>query len=92
MLVHLSSLIGAAGILDSIFTEEVPNASETARRYERLYNRLIKALQDGSIFLEKGLVARDLDPIQIDYVVDQFGRDITDYADFEWDPAGIESI
>lgn len=90
MLVHLSSLLAASNILDTIFTEEVPDASATAQRYERLYNRLIRALQDGIIFLEKALVARNLNPIQCDYKIDKYGRDITEYADFEWSPTGVE--
>jgi len=86
MMVHLSSLLTAAYILDTIYTEEVPDASAAAGRYSRLYNSLIKALQKGLVKLEgNGILERDLDPIQVDYVIDNFGRDVTNYEEAEWD-------
>ncbi len=88
MIVHLSSLLAATNILDTIFTEEVPDASATSQRYGRLYDRLIRALQGGIITIPgKAIVARDLDPIQIDYEVDRYGRDVTNYAEYEWPPS-----
>ena len=85
MLVHLSSLLTAAYILDTVYTEEVPDASAAAGRYTRLYNSLIKALQSGKIKLsDNEVLARDIDPIQVDYEIDDFGRDITNYEDDEW--------
>jgi len=81
---HLSSLISAVYILNTIYTEEVPDASATATKYETIYNRLIRALQRGVIFLEKDLTSRDLDPIQVDYEIDIYGRDVTNYQDADW--------
>jgi len=88
MIVHLSALLAATNILDTIFTEEVPDASATSQRYTRLYDRLVRALQQGIITIPgKAMVARDLDPVQVDYEVDEYGRDITDYRDLEWPAA-----
>lgn len=88
MIVHLSSLLTAANILDTIFTDEVPDASAASQKYLRLYDRLIRALQNGIITIPgKALVARDLDPVQVDYVIDVYGRDITNYRDYGWPPA-----
>ena len=84
MLVHLSSLLAARYMLDVIFTEEVPDASAASQKFGRLYNQLINAIQDGKIFLEKGLVSRNIDPIQIDYEIDQYGQDVTNYQKDEW--------
>ena len=87
LLVHLSSLLTASNLLDTIFTEEVPDASVASTRYTRLYNRLIGQLQDGVITLPgKQMLDRNLDPIQVDYVVDEYGRDITNYEEYEWSP------
>ena len=89
MLSHLSSLLAAIYILNTIYTEEVPDASATATKYEQLYNRIIRALQQGTIFLEKDLSSRNLDPIQVDYEIDDYGKDVTNYADDEWNRRSI---
>jgi len=89
MLSHLSSLLAAVYILNTIYTEEVPDASATASKYEQIYNKLIRALQKGTIFLEKDLSSRNLDPIQIDYEIDNHGNDVTNYTDDEWNRRSI---
>ncbi len=86
MLVHMSSLLTANYILNTIFTEESPDASATAEKYDRLYRRLIRSLKNGTVFLEKGLTQRDINPIQVDYEIDQYGRDVTYYEGFDWNP------
>jgi hypothetical protein len=85
----MSSLLAAVYILNTIYTEEVPDASATATKYETIYNRLIRALQKGVIFLEKDLTSRNLDPIQIDYEIDNYGRDVTNYQDDEWNRRNV---
>ena len=89
MTTHMSSLLAAVYILNTIYTEEVPDASATATKYETIYNRLIRALQKGVIFLEKDLTSRNLDPIQIDYEIDNYGRDVTNYQDDEWNRRNV---
>ena len=89
MISHLSSLLAAVYILNTIYTEEVPDASATASKYEQIYNKLIRALQKGTIFLEKDLSSRNLDPIQIDYEIDNHGNDVTNYTDDEWNRRSI---
>ena len=91
MLAHLSSLKAATTILDTIYTEEVPDASATSTKYNQLYNRLIRALQQGTIFLDKDLTVRTADPIQVDYEIDLYGRDVTNYQDSEWDPRKVSN-
>jgi len=86
MLVTLSAYLAAVQLLDGVFTEEVPDASPTSVKYKREYDRIIRAVQDGIIFLEVGLLARDIDPIQVDYEIDQHGQDITVYREFDWSP------
>lgn len=84
MLVHLSALLTSNYILNTIYTEEVPDASATAAKYDQMYRRLRRSLTEGEIFLEKGTIARNVGPIQVDYEIDDNGRDITNYQDFEW--------
>lgn len=85
-LVHLSSLLAAHEILNTIYTEEVPDASATAEKYFDQYIQQIRALQRGTAFLEKGLTSRDIDPIQLDYEIDEYGVDATNYADKDYNP------
>jgi len=85
MLVHLSALLASNYILNTIYTEEVPDASATAAKYDQMYRRLRRSLTKGEIFLEKGTIARNLDPVQVDYEIDDNGRDITNYQDLGWD-------
>ena len=89
-LVTLSAYLAAVELLDGIFTEQVPDASPTSTKYKRDYDRLIRAIQDGTIFLEVGLVAREIGPVQVDYEIDQYGQDITNYEDFEWNKTSQE--
>lgn len=90
MLVTLSAYLAAIELLDGIFTEEVPDASPTSSRYQRNYDRLIKAIQDGRIFLEIDLIARDINPVQVDYEIDQYGQDITNYEELGWNKTSQE--
>ena len=85
-LVYLSALLAANTILNTIYTEEVPDASATAERYLEQYERQIRALQNGQAFLEKGLSTRDINPIQLDYEIDEYGVDATNYADKDYNP------
>jgi len=86
MLVHMSSLLCAQYILDTIYTEEVPDASATAEKYGQKYGRMLRDIQRGEAFLEKGHSKRDIDPIQVDYEIDDYGTDVTDYAPADWNP------
>ena len=85
-LVHLSSLLAAHEILNTIYTEEVPDASATSEKYFDQYIQQIRALQRGTAFLEKGLSTRDISPVQVDYEIDEYGVDATDYPDKSWNP------
>jgi hypothetical protein len=89
MLVHLSSLCAANYILNTIYTEEVPDASATAAKYDQMYRRLRRSLTTGEAFLEMGTISRNIDPIQIDYEVDEYGQDVTNYKDSEWNPRKV---
>ena len=86
MLVHLSALLTAQYILDTIYTEEVPDASATAEKYGEKYKQSIRMLRNGTAFLEKGLTKRDINPIQVDYEIDEYGSDATKYRDTDWNP------
>jgi hypothetical protein len=81
MLVKLTSLSAAVSILDSIYTEQMPNASENASRYQTSYNTLMKALKDQTAFLEVSVAPQDLTPIEIPYEIDQNGFDVTEYRE-----------
>ena len=85
-LVYLSALLAANTILNTIYTEEVPDASATAERYLEQYERQVRALQSGQAFLEKGLSTRDISPVQLDYEIDEYGVDATNYAEKDWNP------
>ena len=86
LLSHLSALLASQYILDTIYTEEVPDASATAEKYGDKYTNIVRALQAGTTFLEKGLSKRDINPIQVDYEIDQYGNDATKYRDTDWNP------
>jgi hypothetical protein len=86
MLAHLSALLTAQYILDTIYTEEVPDASATAEKYGEKYKQSIRMLRNGTAFLEKGLTKRDINPIQVDYEIDEYGNDATKYRDTDWNP------
>ena len=86
LLSHLSSLLTAQYILDTIYTEEVPDASATAEKYGDKYRFMVRGLQQGTTFLEKSLISRDITPIQVDYEIDEYGNDATKYKDTDWNP------
>lgn len=86
LLTHLSALLTAQYILDTIYTEEVPDASATAEKYGEKYKQTIRMLRNGTAFLEKGLTNRDINPIQVDYEIDEYGNDATKYRDADWNP------
>jgi hypothetical protein len=93
MLVRLSALLTTVTLLDALFTDESPNAATTSQKYQRAYNDLMKALLNEEAFLAEGLASFDISPIQVDYEIDEYGADVTNYADYEWDPAkGMSSI
>ncbi len=85
-LVQLSALLAANQVLNTIYTEEVPDASASAEKYLEQYQRQVRALQRGEAFLEKGLSTRDINPIQVDYEIDEYGVDATDYPEKDWNP------
>tara|TARA_R110000851_G_scaffold73733_3_gene162618 strand:- start:1174 stop:1947 length:774 start_codon:yes stop_codon:yes gene_type:complete len=85
-LVYLSALLAANTILNTIYTEEVPDASATAEKYLEQYTDQVRALQNGKAFLEKGLTPRDINPIQVDYEIDEYGVDSTNYPEKDWNP------
>jgi len=85
-LVQLSALLAANQVLNTIYTEEVPDASASAEKYMEQYLRQMRALQRGEAFLEKGLSTRDINPIQLDYEIDEYGTDATNYADKDYNP------
>lgn len=85
-LVQLSALLAANQVLNTIYTEEVPDASASAEKYLEQYRNQIRALQRGDAFLEKGLSTRDISPVQLDYEIDEYGVDATDYPDKDWNP------
>ena len=85
LLVRLSALIAAVEILDSIYTDQVPNASAAAEKYLGIYNQLLSQLKSGDLELTGvSTKDRDIDPIQVDYEVSDLGQDITNYEDREW--------
>jgi len=85
-LVYLSTLLAANQVLNTIYTEEVPDASASAEKYLEQYLRQMRALQRGEAFLEKGLSTRDINPIQVDYEIDEYGTDATNYPNKDYNP------
>lgn len=83
-LVQLSALAAAVQLLDGFYTDEMPNLSQASIKYRRQYESNLSKLRNKTITLQKGLSSRDLDPIQVDYVIDDAGHDVTNYADDEW--------
>ena len=81
-----TNLLAANQVLNTIYTEEVPDASASAEKYLEQYRNQIRALQRGDAFLEKGLSTRDISPVQLDYEIDEYGVDATDYPDKDWNP------
>ena len=84
-LVQLSALAAAVQLLDGFYTDEMPNLSQASIKYRRQYESNLSKLRNKTITLEKGLISRDIDPIQVDYEIDSYGQDVTNYADDEWD-------
>ena len=41
-------------------------------------------LREMDIYLSKDVSGVNLDPIQVDYEIDDLGNDVTNYADDEW--------
>lgn len=90
-LVDLSSKFAAAHLLDTIFTQEVPNASEASKRWRsdaqsKLDGYLNSESGKGGS-LEVGFVSRDLSPAQVlpRYIINDLGEDSSDYASGEDD-------
>jgi len=86
--VEMSALMASGVVLQSRYTEFVPNRSEMAAGYmETAKERVTQVTDEDSPYaLEVGRATRDIDPIQTDYVIDKYGSDITDYKETEWDP------
>ena len=88
-LVELSAKRAAATILNSIYTEFVPNQSETARRLLEEVDEVLNKLVDPNSpdELSIGRLAPDLDPLQLlpGYWVSDEGEDISKYAPDEYD-------
>lgn len=85
-LVEISALYAAAACMDSIFTQEVPNASEYAKVYREQADAIIKELIDPKhprTLIEHSRAERDIEPIEMEYDIDHLGRDQTDYAEEE---------
>lgn len=89
--VNMSSLFAAALLLDSMYTEEVPNRTEMANGYRDTAETLLEKYtdEDFAYALEVGRSVRDLDPIPIagQMVIDEEGQDIGVYAEDEYDIA-----
>ncbi len=85
LLVKISSLLAASSLLSGIYNSEVEGGSVHASRYEATARKLLKQINSGDISIE-GLseTVNNLNPIQVDYEIDQFGRDQTNYNDAEW--------
>lgn len=86
VLVDASARLSAAAVLRSIYTEEIPNRSEFLKELEETAFATLRLLQDpdSGYELSKGVSTRDIDPIQVDYDIDQYGADVTKYAKKEW--------
>ena len=87
--VEMSALMASGVVLQSRYTEFVPNRSEMAQGYmETAKERVTQVTDEDSPYaLEVGRAARDISPIQVDYVIDKYGSDITSYEETEWDPS-----
>jgi len=78
-MVYLSSLRATIEALNSIYTEQAPNASGTAAQYQKIYDQRIADIQSGKARIETGQSDRNIDPIEIDYNINEYGEDMTDY-------------
>lgn len=87
--VEMSALMASGVVLQSRYTEFVPNRSEISREYMEEARKRVDQVTDGDspYALEVGRSARDIDPIQVDWEIDAYGNNITDYAETEWDPS-----
>ena len=84
ILVEISSQLAASQILNSVYTENIPNQAGTSKTYNRQANESLRDLRKTRIFLIKGISDINLDPIQTDYEIDDYGNDVTNYKDDEW--------
>jgi len=85
ILTQISSMLASYLILNSIYTENIPNSLDTADEYKKQAEDLLKDLRIQKIFLpDKGISEIDLDPVQVDYEVSDEGEDLTNYRDDEW--------
>jgi len=84
ILVDISSMLAAAQILNSVYTESIPNRSMTSGSYKKQAMESLTQLRDMDIYLSKDINSINLDPIQVDYEIDDLGNDVTNYADAEW--------
>lgn len=93
-LVDISACLAAISILRSVYGAEIPNSSDLAEQYEAylwgaekkpgILRLLLDPTASGTV-LQKGLSARNLSPIQVDWEISDEGEDVTNYATKEWD-------
>ena len=84
ILVDISSMLAASQILNSVYTESIPNRSMTSGSYKKQAMESLTQLREMDIYLSKDVSGVNLDPIQVDYEIDDLGNDVTNYADDEW--------
>ncbi len=84
VLVECSALRACAHLLDSVYAEEVPGASEYAARFEERAQKILDDLCDKDTATQvpsKGEKDIDVQYIQKPYDIDENGEDQTTYAD-----------
>jgi len=87
MLVEISSSLAASAILQSLYIAENPNAEDFSQRLKESALDMLKTLVDPNSNTELITVARtsrNINPIQVDYEIDEIGNDVTNYAAREW--------
>jgi hypothetical protein len=76
-----SAPLAAANVLDSIYTDQIPNSLDTSNKFRQQAIGFLKRLNAQAAGLEKPAIAVDLTPEKIDYNVNEAGFDISEYQE-----------
>lgn len=74
-----SAPLAAANVLDSIYTDQIPNSLDTSNKYREMAMRVIGRLREQRAYLQKPPIEVDLSYEKINYDISPTGEDQTEY-------------
>lgn len=77
----VSAPLAASNVLDSIYTDQIPNSVDTSNKYRQQAMRYIGRLRSQEAGLQKHPIEVDLTPEAVNYTITDAGEDTTEYLD-----------